>query len=126
MKIRRYNESVENWSIDKLKNFCEERIKIKNQEKELNVLMYEFFSMNLDYIKNVPKYKPGHLKFQFEEEHSVDISFYLDKRENIVLVFTWDEGDEYESMSVSDELLNELVEFINDPDTYREAKKYNL
>lgn len=126
MRIKRYNESLENWDINKLFNFYKQKEYIHKKEININFMLKNFFSMNLHYIENIPSYKPGDLKFNFEEGFDVYVDFTLINDNKLQINFSWDDGDEGESIIASDELLNDIVNFINNPEMYKNAKQYNL
>ena len=48
------------------------------------------------------------------------------KDNKIEVKMGWDDGDESDVIFLTNEQIDDLIEYMNDPDIYNDAKKYNL
>lgn len=131
--IQLFESSSEKWNKMKVIELFKQEEEIKKKKDKIENLLHEFFMNNLQYLT-------GDLKSAFENDlesfnsgekgfyvsYSVWVQFIYDK--TLKINFSWDDGDESETYEVGDEdgVLGEIFEFINNPEMYRNAKKYNL
>jgi hypothetical protein len=99
MKIMKFNESYQTWTKERIQNFCEEEYNFK-----------EGIRSYINWKENVPGDDDS---FPYEFHSEVD-SLYVEYRNS---------GGDEKSIDINYE---ELVNFLNDPDLYTNAKKYNV
>lgn len=140
MKVKKFNES-NNWTVDSLVNFYKNIIQIRKEEQNIDNLLVEFFKYDINYIDKFAKFGEGltprdadEIKNSLQEGFETNISFGFGSfgsslnsaHTKLKIYFNWDDGDESASIEPDDELLSDIVRFMNDPEAYRDAKKYNL
>jgi len=130
MKIRKFNETAQktDWSKDKVLNFLIERDDMYIKEQYLHRRMEEFLIYNKELL-------PTNLKAIIEiygKDFGSENLFDVYKIQNtgikgkIEVKLRWDDGDESDEVFLTTDQINELVDYMNDMDIYKNINKYNL
>jgi hypothetical protein len=98
-----------------LYKFEETKIKLKNQENEILDLINEYIGMNNEYFTKKYNYYSKYNKmkgyiFTIDINNKPGLKLY---QESIICDLIYDD-------------IEKLLKFLEDPDLYRNAKKYNL
>jgi len=116
MKIRKFNES-QNWSESSLIKFFSEKDKIDNIEKKLRIFMKEFLINNISLLPEELKEEENIYFDVYELEYSYD---------NLLEVSIFWHDDEHDKIYLDKNQFKKFIDLLNDPDIYKNAKKYNL
>ena len=130
MIIRRFNESlgpdIKKWTFDELEEFLiftrdAEIIIQKITDKLEEFLFYkkELLPTALINYMNDDDYDPDDETFYIS-----DIGYSY--RDNLIVHLRWDDGDEEGTAELNKNQIQDFIYFLNDPDIYKNSKKYNL
>lgn len=111
MKIQKFNESVQNWTEDRIQKLYEE-------ESELSQLIVDYLELNHSGVFNDEKQYYALVEYWFEEDEK-----------GLFNVFFRHGGygrDETINHEFSNNEFKDLLNFMNNPDAYKKSKKYNL
>ena len=111
MKIQKFNESVENWTEDRLEKIC-------SDSSDISILILDYLEMyhkNLFYDK---KYKYSVSDFWFDEGE--------DKLFNVFCEHQGFGRDETINYEFPKEEFQDFLAFTNNTDAYKNTKKYNI
>jgi len=111
------------WSASKLSKFLDERVDMFVREQNLFRRMEEFLFYNPTLL---PKVLEEDNKNYTEYEDAFDVYRVNKDDDNISVYISWDNGEESEKISLNKEQIEYFVEYMNDTDIYKNAKKYNL
>jgi len=140
MKLKRFNESIEDkkWSLEKFEFFLEFKkneneitLDIKNKLEEYLLYNREILPKKLnDYIENTTIEDDGYEDQEKDDDDEDDESFIFqfksDIDNNLIIRLAWDEGCEKAVIKINKNQIEDFIYFLNDPDTYKNSKKYNL
>lgn len=121
MKINRFNQTNESlyiggvWNKDKMIKIANMKHEINEEEQELESLLYDFLLLNPNILDI------GNTKIDYVSSYQYE-SFFGDQ---LFFKFVNDEEDTYDG-SLNKIHFDEFMEFLKDPKTYEEARKYNL
>lgn len=110
MKHLRLFEDTQNPKID-LFDFFRERDKINKAENKILNLIREYIEINSEHFIN-------NYSFDINDDKLVAIRL----EEPFTLVF----DDKYQAHGLTEDDFNDLLDFIEDPETYKNAKKFNI
>ena len=114
MKIKKFNESAQNWTKDKIHKMYDEYSEFDDLVKEYLFIHYEdkFEDKKDNYYLN---------EFWLDED-------IIDERGilNVNYKHNGYKRTEYVNYEFSDEEFQNLLIFMNDPEAYKTAQKYNL
>jgi hypothetical protein len=99
MKLKKFNENSE-WSDEKVQKIFQE--------------YNNFYKLVSDYLEFSSNLYIDDIWFPDEEGKYMQITYYNHR------------GIQFEYNITKDEYFNELIPFLNDPEVYRSAKKYNV
>jgi len=126
MKIQRFNETAlprkagdrntDFFPNSKLEEFFEEEKKFNKIKEDMLNLINEYIDLNSEYFLEEYEVMPGEIV-----NFSVGV-INNNPHNRVALKIEGDENINY----LRNEDFKKLVEFINDPELYRNAKKYNL
>lgn len=102
MKIQKFNENKQNWTIDRVNNNISETENLK----ELFTKYILWKNENLEHKNCVIK------------------DFYSNNKSTISIVYKSD--DNFYNVVYQVEDVNELIEFLNNPDIVKNTNKYNI
>jgi len=116
MKLRRFNESLEAWSEEKVLDHLKRKEDIDRENGELCRLVEKFLSFNKNLLperlqKDLENYKVDY--------YVTDLAYYTN---TLIATVIWDFPAEAEDT----ENIIEFFEFLENPDMYKDIKKYNL
>lgn len=131
MKIRKFNESVENktWTFEEMKNLSIQKKEIKKKETIIRNHLSDFLFFNYTIL---PEYLADDAEIDIRNGYTLDQTdlFYVDNfyivDSILVASITYDDGDEKVEIRLNQEQIKDFVIFINDPEIYKNSKKYNL
>lgn len=138
MKIKKFNESnVSIGNLEKVANIETEIVKLK---RELQTAKKELFPLLAEYLFLNPQLQEDQDIEIDENEITIEIIRRIDRTDNYFknspddaiyeLVYYPDgsaaEQGNLESAFMNAESIKDLEIFLNNPDTYKDAKKYNL
>ena len=126
MKVRKFNEAKLDWSRDKVINFIKQRDDVYVQDQYIRRRIEEFLIHNNNLLpkqllKTIELYGKD-----FGAENLFDVYNIQNKDNKIEVKMRWDDGDESDVIFLTNEQIDDLIEYMNDPDIYNDAKKYNL
>ena len=118
MKIKRLYENKT--GVDILENFFDEEVKFTKVRSEFEKVKYDLYTLVDEYFKNFYKNRQDHPDYEYVTDIDVnygdkwlEITYYIDM-------------DEYDRIELEDEEYDDFINFLEDPEIYRNAKKYNL
>ena len=111
MKIQKFNESVQDWTEDKIQKMYDDRTDLGN------VILNYFELIHLDFIKgDKTYYYLNEFWFEEDEEGLFNVEYLYNvygKKDRIKYEFPTEE-------------FQDLLSFMNNPETYKDSKKYNI
>ena len=126
MKIRRLYESKLDWSTNKIVNFIKERDDIYAKDEYIRRRIEEYLIYNKELL---PKDLQERIE-EYGEDVGAENVFDVYKIQNIVdkiyISMKWDDGDESADIFLTKDQLDELVDYMNNMDIYKDAKRYNV
>ena len=126
MKVRRFNESKLDWSKDKIVNFIKERDDIYAKDQYIRRRIEEFLTYNKELL---PKELQEYIK-EFEDEDEgpdlFDVYKIKNQGDKLELRINWNDGDDGEEIYLTKEQVDDLVDYMNDIDLYKDANRYNV
>lgn len=112
MKIQKFNESVQNWTEDKIQKMYDDKF-------ELGCIVLEYLEIyHKDLFKDEKQYYFLE-QFWFEEDEEGLFNVYCKNS-------GYRKKDDRISYEFSTEEFQDLLSFMNNPETYRDSKKYNI
>jgi hypothetical protein len=130
MKIQKFNESAsKKWMLEEIKNLFILKKEIEEKERNIRKYLDEFLFFN---YKLLPNDISSDVELDFKNGYTLDQTdaFYVDnfyfKDSILVANIIYDDGDEQKKIKLEQEEVEDFIYFLNDPEIYKSAKKYNL
>ena len=122
MKIKRLYEAKLDWSRDKVINFLKQRDDVYVQDQYIRRRVEEFLIQHNDLLpKELLK------TIELYGNYVFDVYNIQQQKDNKIEVrMRWYDGDESDEIFLTKEQIDDLIEYMNDPDLYKDAKKYNI
>jgi hypothetical protein len=126
MKIRRLYEAKLDWTKDKVINFLKQRDDLYVQDEYIRRRIEEFLIHNKELLpKDLKKYIEDFAD-DVGAENLFDVYKIKNEGNEIEIKIRWNDGDDIDKIFLNNEQIDDLIEYMNDPDIYKDAKKYNI
>lgn len=119
MKLKRFNENTQHgiWNKNKLLEISRKKKEIKKEEEDFLTLISDYLVLN-----------PTITQPRFTEDSYVDSYEYIEALPDMLFFKFVDpeDSDQSENASFDQEEFTDFLEFLNEPDLYKNSRKYNL
>lgn len=120
MKIKRFkiNENLSmSWTKEKFQKINNMKAEIENAEDELAPFLHDFLELNSELLdSNINK----------DEFYVQSFKYYPENPYNSFEIKYLDEDNDEYFAELNSKKFNELLEYLKDPETYKESKKFNI
>lgn len=117
------------WTLNKLTNFLDERDNMFIREQNLVRRLEEFLFYNPKLLPtDVQNYIKSVTPEDFEDSYydAFDVYKVINAGDRLEIELSWNDNDEHDRIYLNKEQIQDLVEYMNDTEIYKNAKKYNL
>ena len=134
MKISKFNENQEKywkpiikWDEDKLDQLEIMKNKVEVQKEEIISSLDEYLSLNADIFEEFTDFDPEYGHFNCYNFIYYKYPQYMSSNIKYKMKVDFDDGDEEtNTLYIKEEKFPDFLNFLNNPQMYKQSKKYNL
>ena len=121
------NESIDQkWSFDEFKKFLDLRKEIEEKEKYISIKLREYLAFNKILPGELLRFIDDYKRIYEEPTEMFTVIDYHFDGSILIVDLSWCDGDEYANIFLHKKEIEDFIYFMNDPNIYKNAKKYNL